>query len=211
MNSEWLSNITLLPSTLRVFREVTKIRPSRPALGVCLEGDTKARVEGTAALYRTGVISYIIVSGGVEEDRESDQLPAHVMKEYLVGLEVPENVIELDPKSKNTYEHPLNVNPAVKAHGYSEVMIITSGYHLVRAYLRFLKVLNEQDRPYALYAHPVATGKGWFQKSRSERRYRICNFYHELTKLRTYEGLASFEEALDYLRYLRSRRGHELS
>ena len=206
---ESLANVTLLLPAVRLYKAICRTQPGQPAVGVCLEGDTRLRLKGTAALYAAGRINRIIVSGGVKDPNPlSDQLPASAMKDYLVRWGVPEEVVDLEEQSTSTHDHPLFVNPIVKKHGFTEVMVVTSGYHVLRAYLRFLKVLFDQGRPYALYAYPVATGKAWFQKSGSEGRYRICNFYHELTKMRTYRDLASFREAWEYVRSLRSHRGH---
>ncbi len=200
---ESLSNVALLLPAIRLYKAICKTQPVRPAVGVCLEGDTTLRLEGTAALYHAGRINRVIVSGGVKEDNRSDQLPASLMKQYLTDLRVPAEVILIEGQSQVTDDHPVFVNPIAKEHRFTELVIITSGYHVLRAYLRFLKVLLAQGRPYTLYGYPVATGKAWFEKSTSEGRYRISNFYDELTKIRTYPHLASFSEAWDYIRSLR--------
>ena len=204
--SDFLANTALLLSTTRLYHAIRKIQPTKPAVGVCLEGDTTLRLMGTIALYRSGRINHVIVSGGVDNP-QADNLPAASMKEYLVRRGLPADAIELDDQSKSTHDHPKYVNPIMKRQGFTDLIVITSGYHLLRAYLRFLNELLLQDRPYSLYGYPVGSIETWFLKSPTEGRYRICNFYcDELTKIRTYKGLTSFDEAWKYIDSLNDRR-----
>lgn len=199
---EYLSNLALLIPAIRLFNAIRKIQPIKPAVGVCLEGDAKLRLMGAVALYRMGKINRVIVSGGID-DPLHDNLPAASMKKYLIRGGLPGEVIEVEDKSQTTDEHPIFVNPIVKKNGFTDLVVITSGYHLLRAYLRFLKVLLAGSCQYTLYGYPVGTIKTWFQKSPTEGCYRISNFYHsELTKIRIYRGLASFNEAWKYIHTL---------
>ena len=203
--SDSLSNTALLLPAIRLFQAIRKTQPTRPAVGVCLEGDTRLRLMGTVALYRSGRINRVVVSGGVD-DPQADNLSAASMREYLISKGLPAEAIELDGQSKSTHDHPIYVNPIVKRLGSNDVIIITSTYHLLRAYLRFLNELLSHDQPYILYGYPVGTIGTWFQKSPTEARYRVCNFYgYELTKIRTYTDLASFDEAWRYIRSLNDR------
>ena len=203
--SDFLSNTALLLPAIRLYYAIRKTQPTKPAVGVCLEGDTNLRLMGTVALYRSGRVNRVIVSGGVD-DPQADNLPAASMKEYLISKGIPAEAIELDGQSKFTHDHPIYVNSIVKRQGFTDLIVITSGYHLLRAYLRFLHELLSQDHPYILYGYPVGTIESWFQKSPTEGRYRICNFYcDELTKIRTFKDLASFDEAWKYIHSLNGR------
>jgi uncharacterized SAM-binding protein YcdF (DUF218 family) len=203
--SDFLSNTALLLPAIRLFNAIRKTQPTKPAVGVCLEGDTKFRLMGAVALYRNGKINRVIVSGGVNNP-QADNLPAALMKQYLMSKGLPAEVIELEEQSRFSHDHPVYVNSIVKRQGFTDLIVITSGYHLLRAYLRFLEELFAQDHPYILYGYPVGTIGSWFQKSPTEGRYRICSFYcDELTKIRTYKDLASFDEAWKYIHSLRDR------
>lgn len=203
---DYLSNAVLALPAIRLFHAIRKTQPAKPDVdvcGVCLEGDTTLRLMATASLYQARKISRVIVSGGVEEDDNLDERPAAKMKEFLVTEGIPEEVIDIDEQSRTTYEHPLNVNAIAKKREVTALMIITSGYHLLRAYLRFLKGVIAEDYPFTLYGYPAGSFKSWFQKTSTRGHYRILSFFgKELTKIRTYEGLASFDEAWQYIRSL---------
>jgi uncharacterized SAM-binding protein YcdF (DUF218 family) len=202
---DYLSDIALVPPAFRLFHAIRKTQPAKPAVGVCLEGDTTLRLMTTAALYRAGAIYHVIVSGGVEEDDNLDERPAAKMREFLITKGIPEEVIDVEQQSRTTHDHPLFVNAIAKQRGATDLMIITSGYHLLRAYLRFLKKLIAQDYPFALYGYPAGSFKSWFQKIPTGGPYRILHFLgKELTKIRTYEGLATFDEAWHYIRSLKT-------
>jgi uncharacterized SAM-binding protein YcdF (DUF218 family) len=198
-SSDYLVNARLLIPALRLQRAIEKIKPPRPALGVCLGGDSKLRLEGTIALFRIGKINHIIVSGGVN-DPKTDNLAADAMKQYLVDRGIPAEIVDEEGRSKVTDDHPVFVNPIVKERGYQDVIVITSRFHLLRAYLRFLAELENQNYPYKLYGYAVGEFSSWFHRTPTEEYPGILNFYLvELTKIRKYRRLASFQQAQDYV------------
>lgn len=197
-----LSAATMTPRAIRLFNAICRTQPTKPAVGVCLEGDTTLRLMATVALYRAGRIYRVIVTGGVDEP-EFDRLPAAVMKQRLLTMGLPEEIIGLEVRSQNTREHALLANALARKQGYTELIIITSGYHLLRAYLTFLKDVFVQDHPFSLYGYPAGSLKTWFQKSPTEGPYRFLNFFSELAKLRKYKSdVASFEESWQYIQSL---------
>lgn len=92
------------------------------------------RLAKTLRLYRAGVINKIIISGGsgspfIEERKESE-----VLREYLIGLNVPENDILIENKSRNTYENALYTAELIKKDSLAgSFLLITSALHLPRA------------------------------------------------------------------------------
>jgi uncharacterized SAM-binding protein YcdF (DUF218 family) len=200
------SNASLVIPAIHLFNAIRKTQPINPAVGVCLEGDTTLRLAVTVSLYRAGRIHSVILSGGVD-DPSSDNLPAASMKKFLLGKGLPEESIYLEEQSQTTHDHPLFVNAIARKQGFAELLIITSGYHLLRAYLRFLKVVLAQEHPFSLFGYPAGSIRSWFQKSPTEGGYRILSFFDELAKIRKYEGLASFDEAWEYIRTL--NKGHQ--
>jgi len=158
----------------------------------------------TAELYRAGRICRVIVSGGVDEP-ELDRLPAAAMKQRLLVLGLPEEMIDLEEQSQNTRDHALFVSALAEKQGFSDLIIITSGYHLLRAYLTFLKEVLLQNHSFSLYGHPAGSVWTWFLKSPTERRYRFLLFFSELAKIMMYDDVASFEEAWQYVPSLNAR------
>jgi uncharacterized SAM-binding protein YcdF (DUF218 family) len=184
---------------------ICRIKPTGATVGVCLEGDATLRLAATANLYRSGRISHVIVSGGVPE-RELDRLPAKDMKQELVSEGVPEQVIYLEEESTNTYHHGQKVIPMALALGFRELLIITSGYHLLRAYRTILRAVLQSNRSCSLYGYPAGSAWTWLLRSRTEQRPRFLVFLTELEKLKRYQShVASYDETWRYVNSLRVR------
>jgi uncharacterized SAM-binding protein YcdF (DUF218 family) len=179
---------------------------------VCLQGDTTLRLEATLALYRAGRISAIIVSGGVAEQIEIDELPASSMREWLVSRGVPVDKIYVEPEAKTTFEHANLVYALACQYAASDLLLITSGYHLPRAYLRFLfekRVVGSNAR---LFGHAAGGVLAWLTKTPTGKRRRIALFLtSELNKIRTYAGLVSLDEARAYVAHLSTSESIDLA
>lgn len=98
------------------------------------------RVMHTVQLYQLGKISHIIISGGSgklinndQDIKEADEL-ALVFK--MSG--VPDSVITIENKSRNTYESAKHIAslPMVKN---SKILLVTSAFHIKRARACFVK------------------------------------------------------------------------
>jgi uncharacterized SAM-binding protein YcdF (DUF218 family) len=200
-NTTVFLNLSILHSTFQLFRAICHHQTAHSVVGVCLEGDTTLRLETTLVLFQKKIINYVIVSGGVEENSALDELPANQMRRFLIDKGIPSEAIDMDEKSVTTHEHPIQVLDIAKKKGFTELMIITSRHHLVRAYLRFLGFLMEENLPIRLYGYPAGTFGSLFQRIPKRGSYRMkILLIQELTKIRTYHGLASFEEAFAFLR-----------
>lgn len=122
------------------------------------------------------------------------------MKQSLVKRHIPAEVIHAEGKSRVTDDHPIFVNPIVREMGYRDVIMITSRFHLLRAYLRFLEELRIQNFPYKLYGHSVGGYSAWFQRTPTQKYPGVLDFYLvELTKIRTYRRLATLRQAGEYV------------
>lgn len=201
-----MSKANIALRSIRLLKAITMLKPNKPLIGVCLEGDTALRVEATSKLYQDKKISRVIVTGGVNEP-ELDRLPAELMKQRLISMGIPENRIEVEEKSLNTFDHAVFVSEMALERDFTELLIITSGYHLLRAYLTFLKQVLIRNRPFTIYGYSAGSASSWFRKSPTEGRYRVLLFFfEELRKIETYKhDLASIVEAEKYLNSLKQQ------
>lgn len=107
-----------------------------PLTGTVNFGNTVDRLWYAAELYRHGLSDKIIVSGGNEIADRYPNAPtqAHLMRNALIKLGVPDSAIILEPEALTTRQHM----PLVKAlfqdkqlHG--RLAIVTSANHMPRA------------------------------------------------------------------------------
>lgn len=100
------------------------------------------RLTHTVMLYRLGKIKKILISGATDFDRlgqikslESD------MRRTFLDCGIPDSVIILESKAKNTYENAVFTAELLKNNGIEKqpVLLITSGFHMRRAMACFEK------------------------------------------------------------------------
>lgn len=92
----------------------------------------QARLDRTAELYREGWFPLIVVSGatGVEGFPEGT-----AMKNYLVSVGIPADVIMVDDLGFDTWASARNTSRILKDHHAKSVFVITQFYHIPRSRL----------------------------------------------------------------------------
>jgi uncharacterized SAM-binding protein YcdF (DUF218 family) len=97
-------------------------------------GTATDRILQTLELYKEGYIEKIFISGGSGEVFNQEFKESLILKELLITLDIPENDIIIDLKSRNTYENAIEtakiLNPKENNSTY---LLITSGFHMRRA------------------------------------------------------------------------------
>ncbi len=97
-------------------------------------GSSADRIFDALQLYYAGRIDKIYISGGSGFVLDQEHKESRILKDYLVGLNVPEEDIVIETESKNTHE---NAVEAAKLLGPGEssdtYLLITSASHFRRA------------------------------------------------------------------------------
>ncbi|MFD0711647.1 YdcF family protein [Paenibacillus sp. GCM10027626] len=107
-------------------------------LGAALWNDVpspglKERLDHAYKLYEQGVVSHLILSGGLDSNGASIT-EAEGMRNYLVEQKgMPPERLVLEDKSTSTYENLLFSKPLAKLNGWNSIIIVTHDYHAVRA------------------------------------------------------------------------------
>jgi uncharacterized SAM-binding protein YcdF (DUF218 family) len=108
----------------------------RPMVDINEQGD---RVNYAAKLYRDGKAPLIIAAGGRVAWRGGGRSEATDMAELLMTMGVPNNAIEQETESLNTYENAVNVKPILEAKSLQKVILVTSALHMPRSLAIFKK------------------------------------------------------------------------
>lgn len=91
-----------------------------------------------AQLYEQGAAAHILLSGGTTEWVESSPMPeAQDMADILAAIGVPRGALWLESTSRNTYENAVETQAILKRHGATRVILVTSAWHMPRAYAVF--------------------------------------------------------------------------
>ena len=96
--------------------------------------DARLRIEAAYHLYLNHMSQLFITSGGKGQNRDTENIPtvADVMKDELMGLGVPANLIICEANSENTYQQLnalLKISSEIPA---QKIGLISSDWHLPR-------------------------------------------------------------------------------
>ena len=94
------------------------------------------RAQHTAALSRRGLADHVLCSGGVGDNPPSE---AEVACGRIVELGVPEDAIVYEARSHRTEENMAYSAAIMRERGWRSAILVTDGYHLLRASLMFAR------------------------------------------------------------------------
>lgn len=106
------------------------------------------RITQLIPLYRKGLVSKIILSGGNPNLMEVGKTEATETKQLLLEWGIPEGDILMEGNSRTTYENLVNTKKSLKNKGLKSLLLVTSSYHLPRA-MAIAKKIDLSVTPYA--------------------------------------------------------------
>lgn len=157
---------------------------------ICLQGDGYARADMSADLFKKGLSSTVVVSGGIYNDPTVERLVDY-LKEKGIG-----NII-LENQSQNTKDQAINVIELAKKNNWKKIILVASGFHQLRAFLTFLKAAEGIDLK--IFNAP-AENLSWFENTQWNKT-RLELLEQEFKKIDEYmlKGhLATFNQGLEH-------------
>lgn len=107
------------------------------AIVVVSGGDTEARTAAGIELYKQGWATYLVLSGAALD--KTGPSNAATMEAQAQAAGVPASAILLDEDASNTQQNASNSTSIFKEYDFTDVILVTSGYHQRRASLEFNK------------------------------------------------------------------------
>ena len=140
---------------------------SADAVVVISGGDTTARTDAGIHLVKNGWASTHIVSGAAQDTTGPSNAAA--MKKHALSAGIAEENIIVDEAALNTQQNAENTDEIMKRHGFTNIILVTSGYHQRRASLEFQRsaenvtvrnypVINDNDWSLLWWLTP----RGWW-------------------------------------------------
>lgn len=96
--------------------------------------DNNERLLETFDLLREGKARYAIVSGGVVDASRTRVFEAQALADQLVQWGIDPSRVVVEGHARNTYENAVDSAAIVRARGWRDVLIVTSAFHMPRAY-----------------------------------------------------------------------------
>ncbi len=90
----------------------------------------QSRLDKAIELYKNGVARKMIVTGAAVDN---EFVESEVMAAYLMRMGIPTEDIFTESYARNTYENALMVSRIMKEKGYIHAVVVTSGFHRMRA------------------------------------------------------------------------------
>ncbi|MFC5473456.1 YdcF family protein [Paraherbaspirillum soli] len=91
-----------------------------------------ARLDKTVELYRHGIFSNVIVSGGTGKEGVDE---AVAMKKYLLARQIPAPSILVDSHGDTTMHTAINSAAIMRAHGFKSALLVSQYFHISRSRL----------------------------------------------------------------------------
>jgi uncharacterized SAM-binding protein YcdF (DUF218 family) len=121
--------------------------------------ENNERLLETFDLLREGRARYAIVSGGPAPSNRTPITEARALAEQLVAWGIDPDRVVVEGRARNTRENAVESAAIVRARGWKKVLIVTSAYHMSRAYGCFRAVDLDVDAlpvDFRSYASPFS-------------------------------------------------------
>jgi len=187
---------------LTLFNKITHQELRKSDVVVMLQGDRFDHVKEPQDLYKKNLALKIIITGNNEligRGKRNDENDVHLLelKKELVDNGVPESAIMVEDKSLNTKDQAYNVITLAKENHWRKIIIVTSLYHVLRAYLTFVKSSNDQGWRGSIIMQPAKLPWGRLASGRSKKAWQMLLV--ELRKIKKYKkDMAGIKEGLHY-------------
>lgn len=186
-----------------LFDRLFKQKPYEANAIIFLQGDRFDRAPKVVALYRENFARYILITGNndlVGRGKRNEENDVHLLKlkEYLVRHGIPQESIFIDDASMNTLDQARNTVRIAKEHRWETILVVTSPYHLLRAFLTFVKEAHVQDWQGTIVMQSVHLP--WERVPSGRKKTALEMLEVEVGKIQRYsKNLATLREGLHYL------------
>lgn len=167
---------------------------------IILEGDGKNRYRHAVNLFHQEFANLIVFSGGITDYRYGSY-PFEEINPLLLESGVPESQIIYESKSLNTRDQAIEIIQMALLKEWKRIIIVASHYHQYRAYLTFIKEIENRNCNVIVYNSPASDLK-WFEETGWGQRFNLLD--QEFDRIKKYtelRHLATFAEAIDYQKW----------
>jgi uncharacterized SAM-binding protein YcdF (DUF218 family) len=169
---------------------------------VLLEGDGYSRIPKAVSLIKEGWAKSLVFSGGIDNESAGSFTFEKCKDKFLdAGYDI--NKIILESNSQNTRQQALEIIGLCLKNNWKKIILVASHYHQYRAFLTFLKVLEEKDLFERIQIINSPAILNWFEESDSgKKRLDLLNDeFIKIDKYRLNYHVSSYVSALNYYKY----------
>ncbi|TLU84860.1 MAG: YdcF family protein [Chlorobium sp.] len=130
--------------------------PEKADVIIVLGGDNGLRVLKGAELYKSGYAAHIILTG-IDERFYHPNHP-NWRERRIMEFGVPKKAIQIDAKSKTTWEEALNTSSIMGKQGWNSAIIVSDPPHLLRIHQTWSRAFKGSSKKFII----VPTNPAWW-------------------------------------------------
>lgn len=169
---------------------------------VWLEGDATDRVKQCIRLMQSDYAPILLLSGG-EKNPHDGSIPSWEIKQKFMDSGILEEKILIEDQSQHTKGQAINVLRFIKDRGWKKIILVSSPYHQIRAFLTFLAQLRKKGLSDSVHLINAPAHLEWFREIPAKKKSAIDLLVEEeiprLKKYQVFGDVASFDEGIAYL------------
>jgi uncharacterized SAM-binding protein YcdF (DUF218 family) len=171
------------------------------AIVVLAGEDAEARAAVGAELFRQRAAPVLVLSGG--KDGPPRWLSASSLAPIVMGHGIAHDRIRVEADSQNTREQAVANVAMAKVEGWRRLLLVASPYHAPRAFLSFVKALDEAEALDTIQVvNAPAAQVAWGKCPPGMDATRLKLLREEFDKIEKYDThVASYKQGLDYLAF----------
>lgn len=166
---------------------------------ILLEGDGYSRISKAVSLIKEGWANILVFSGGIDDETKGSY-PFKKCKSKIIDSGIDLNNIIHESTSQNTRQQAVQVIELCLKKNWTKIILVASHYHQYRAFLTFLKVLEENNLQKTIQIINCPAILDWFEDAYHGNR-RIDLIKEEFKKIEQYHlnsHVSTFDSAVDY-------------
>lgn len=186
---------------LTTFSLINDIECKQADAVILLEGDGLSRISDACNLVLKGFAPVLVFSGGIDCELNGsfnfEKCRSEIEK---YKLKPDQLILELD--SKHTRDQAEKIITMCKANKWTKIILVASNFHIYRAFLTFVKVLEEENlmKEIDVFIKPVHLS--WFEQLNWGKRIEM--FKSEVSKINEYQTkghIPSYDVIIEYFKW----------
>lgn len=176
--------------------------PHKSDAAILLEGDGFSRIRKTCMLVKNEMAGLLVFSGGFDMP-SMGSYPFSKCQPHIKAEGIASEKIIVEDRSLHTRQQAEYVIDMCIEKDWESIILVASHYHQFRAFLTFLKVLEEKrkERTIKIYNAPE-TDLSWFRETSWGRRIDLADAeFHKIEKYVAIGHVSTYENAIEYFQW----------
>lgn len=166
---------------------------------ILLEGDGFSRISKAISLINEGWADTLVFSGGIDNESYGS-FTFEKCKNVIINSGIDINKLVIESTSQNTREQAVEVIKLCVINDWKKIILVASHYHQYRAFLTFLKVLEENNLQEIIQIMNSPAILDWFEETYfgKSRIDLLADEFLKIEKYRSNSHISTFDSAVKY-------------